>query len=1073
GTIPSELADLPKLEFLFLSYNQLTGAIPARLANLRNLLVLDLAWNQLEGSIPPELGALPNLEELLLDGNFLRGAIPGALGELPKLRTLRLSYNELEGPLPSQLGQLSNLEELELEFNRLTGTIPATLFGLQKLRELFLGFNDLEGAIPKEMQQLTALTELSLGANRFSGLIPPELANLRELRLLALYHNELTGTIPVVLSTLENLETLELQENQLTGGIPPELSRLTNLTWLDLSANQLTGTIPEELEALTNLRELHLYGCQLEGTIPALVTKLPHLEGLLLSNNRLTGVIPPDLTQVTPLTYLALGGNQLTGTIPTEIGNLVNLQYLGLDWNQLTGPIPPSIERLTNLVDLQLQNNALTGDLPTGFGTFTNLLLLNVGYNELTGTIPAELGQLAALQYLGLGGNRFRGAIPKELGNLTELLQFDLSQNQIRGAIPAELMKLTNLENEGSDLGYNALYTNDIQLRSFLNQKLYEGWEETQTIAPTNEGTSAITDRSVVVSWRPIAYSWDGGGYQVSVHSTPGGPSSAVFTTATKEDMSIIVRGLQASTTYHFEIRTVSHPQGYQQNVVVSDPVVGLSATTLPRVVAPPEIDITTSPNGLVQVGGAPRNEDSYMLTNFGDIATTITLEKSNGDFFNHTPTTFTLPGGSSQRVTITSVANQPIGYHEGYSVPTGTGVPEEFGVTIRLLSVAAPMGSVVAEPLTSRIDIVAERNADAIGTVGFRNVGTATLTGILVADVPWIAPPTDVITIPPQESRNLSFNIVGSKRPATAQLDGTLTGSLNLIYLDGSAAGKLSALASYDPANNHTSGISTSTVTVVHTTKPATTTGAIPPLAAGEIARFIPGVASLLRGTSPIVSDVSIANSFGTRSVSDLKIYFTAAGATTSSLTDVGSIAPNQSVTLANVVRSVAGSTSQVGTLQLRTTAPTSILAAARLLNLGSPAGSFGDTIPIFRSDRSAAPGAQIVLTGVRKSATTGTTLYLQETTGLAATATIDFLDAAGGKVGSSQTETLAAFALTEVLDAVPERAVTVIVTNSEESAGRIAAHAQVIDNASGDSWALAEWPAFFGYPRDAAVKI
>ncbi len=71
------------------------------------------------------------------------------------------------------------------------------------------------------------------------------------------------------------------------------------------------------------------------------------------------------------------------------------------------------------------------------------------------------------------------------MGSLTDLEALNLSENQLTGNIPSELGSLNNLQN--LDLRYNALYTDDDDLRTFLNNKQDGGdWENTQTVRPSD-----------------------------------------------------------------------------------------------------------------------------------------------------------------------------------------------------------------------------------------------------------------------------------------------------------------------------------------------------------------------------------------------------------------------------------------------------------------------------------------------------------------------------------------------------------------------------------------------------------
>ena len=75
---------------LDLSVNELTGTVPPQLGDLERLEWLVIAENDLTGSITEILESLPNLEYVSIYGNQLSGCIPskmkevdGFLGDLP------------------------------------------------------------------------------------------------------------------------------------------------------------------------------------------------------------------------------------------------------------------------------------------------------------------------------------------------------------------------------------------------------------------------------------------------------------------------------------------------------------------------------------------------------------------------------------------------------------------------------------------------------------------------------------------------------------------------------------------------------------------------------------------------------------------------------------------------------------------------------------------------------------------------------------------------------------------------------------------------------------------------------
>jgi hypothetical protein len=368
-----------------------------------------------------------------------------------------------------------------------------------------------------------------------------------------LFNNQLTGTIPSELGNLSNLLTLRLHRNQLSGNIPVELGNLANLQVILLEFNQLTGTIPTQLGNLANLINLDLQG------------------------NQLTGIIPAELGNLISLEALDLRQNQLTGDIPNEIGNLANLEGLVFDFNQLTGDIPAELGNLSNLSILRLANNQLSGDVPTELVNLANLEWLDLSSNNLTGSIPSELGNLIYLQLLELNNNRLSGSIPGELGNLTNLAILFINSNMLIGVIPMSLINLSGLTN--TDIGYNALYTDNVTLDTFLNNEDPD-WKDTQTVAPENVVASTTSDTSVEVSWTPIVYTADPGGYQVFQGTSSGGPYTLFDTTADKSASQMEATGLDPGSTYFFVVKTRTDPHTENQNTVVSENSQETTATT-------------------------------------------------------------------------------------------------------------------------------------------------------------------------------------------------------------------------------------------------------------------------------------------------------------------------------------------------------------------------------------------------------------------------------------------------------------------------------------------------------------
>jgi Leucine-rich repeat (LRR) protein len=427
--------------------------------------------------------------------------------------------------------------------------------GNTRVQTLTLTFNNLSGTIPVELNAINWLTTLDLSCNQLTGTIP-DLSSLNYLLYLKLYQNNLGGNIPTWLNNL-TLYHLNLYNNQFTGTIP-DLTNNTGLGYLSLGGNQLTGTIPTWLNSFPYLYSLNLEGNQLTGTIPDL-SSLTGLKYLYLSRNQLSGNIPSWINSFTLLYHLELSDNQLTGTIP-DLSSLTDLQVLDLKSNQLSGTIPAWLNTLTQLLNLYLDNNQFTGPIPD-LSSLNNLRYLHLENNQLSGDIPAGIGILNSLEHLYLNGNQLTGSLPGTLDGLTGLTD--------------------NTSCGGLNISWNGLYTDNTGLRDFLNTKQVGGdWESTQTIAPIGLSTSEETDNSVKISWTPIQYQSDSGGYRVYYSTIPGSGYTLAHTTTDKTVDNYTVADLSPGTTYYFVVKTITNSHANNQNTVVSDYSIEISGAT-------------------------------------------------------------------------------------------------------------------------------------------------------------------------------------------------------------------------------------------------------------------------------------------------------------------------------------------------------------------------------------------------------------------------------------------------------------------------------------------------------------
>jgi hypothetical protein len=142
---------------------------------------------------------------------------------------------------------------------------------------------------------------------------------------------------------------------------------------------------------------------------------------------------------------------------------------------------------------------------------------------------------------------------------------------------------------------FNALYATDAGLITFLNAKDPD-WAASQTVAPTDVVGTPAGGTTIVVTWTPIAYQSDSGGYIVSAGTASGGPYTQVGQTATKSVASMIVSNLTPGTPYYFVVKTHTDAHTLNQSALESEETSQVSAATLAQLMV----------SGTVLSGGLP-----------------------------------------------------------------------------------------------------------------------------------------------------------------------------------------------------------------------------------------------------------------------------------------------------------------------------------------------------------------------------------------------------------------------------------------------------------------------------------
>ncbi|MGE5344087.1 MAG: fibronectin type III domain-containing protein [Candidatus Omnitrophota bacterium] len=473
--------------------------------------------------------------------------------------------------------------------------------------------------IPSEIVNLPNLEVLLLPGCKLSGNFPTPLLSLTKINALELSSNTLSGSIPAALGNLTSLQYLGLQGNNFSGSIPAQLGNLSQLISLDLSSNSLTGSIPNELANLATLKILFIYDNQLTGTIPSELGTYPSMVNL--SNNQLTGSISKAMLYGPACDeyngrWVMLAHNNLSGSLPSsDSGTGSFYQYLDLSDNQLSGSIPASLLKGSvfsgDPSTLDLSHNNLSGSIPSEIGECTEVEFLDLSDNKLTGTIPKEIAGLTCHPDIDLSRNSLSGEIPKEFWGF-QWYKASLNGNMLSGVIPVDVLQYPG---RLMDMGYNAFSATDAGVIAYLNQ-VDPDWAQTQTVLPTHISAAALTSDSVRISWTPIGYTADSGGYTIYYSTTGSGSWIKAGKTADKSASSVDVTGLTPGTTYYFIVRTATDAHANNANTVITGFSDAVSASTL---FIPADLSISRTQFYFSGVSGkANPASQSFIVSNSG-----------------------------------------------------------------------------------------------------------------------------------------------------------------------------------------------------------------------------------------------------------------------------------------------------------------------------------------------------------------------------------------------------------------------------------------------------------------------
>ncbi|XP_015754063.1 PREDICTED: protein slit-like [Acropora digitifera] len=411
--IPDSWFDLPKLEYIGLSKNNLKKFPGSSFVNCKSLIYLGIDANEIlslsVSNLKPFYGNDSQLVHLNVSNNAIYSISTGAFSGLIHLKVLELQGNNISSigaKVFHEIPELLHLILMQQQAPYKTTTVMYNAFkNLPNLQDLWLSGNSLTH-FPHP-----ALSQESFPFLRYLSqeIVHKPFEKITSLQRLFLHRNSITNIQEDDLWLLSSLQQLYFSQNQLSNATvhPDAFRNLTSLTTLHLDFNNF-----------------HYVPLSVQGK-----SHLPQVQNLVLNSNKITFIVEGTFSELDTLNRLEIISNQIVaienGAFPVTINTLYlqNNRFNFKHENQFTN--------LSQLSYLNLDNNFIDVVPNTSFHGLSSLTTLSLNFNKICRILKVIFKDLTSLQTLYLSQNDIAFIEDGALSNLPVLNRLDLNNNQL------------------------------------------------------------------------------------------------------------------------------------------------------------------------------------------------------------------------------------------------------------------------------------------------------------------------------------------------------------------------------------------------------------------------------------------------------------------------------------------------------------------------------------------------------------------------------------------------------------------------------------------------------------------